>query len=316
MRIVFCGNGFASVSDFLGRRLDPAKDEVIVCADEQAIMAAAPGAAVVIPGMYRIDAGLLDAGDFRLIQQWGAGVEGVDLDAARARGVWVANVPAAGKNAESVAEHVILLLLALLRRLPVAQANLRAGILGAPMGRALAGLTICLYGLGHVAKALVQRLRAFDVNLIGLTRDPLAAKVPGFGLAAVYALQDRRACLSQTDVLVICTPLTEETRGSIDDEALAALPSGALVINAARGPVVQYEALYETLVGGHLGGAGLDVFWTEPFPPDDPLLALPNVVATPHVAGVTDLSYAEIADAVTINIERLRRGESPLHRVA
>lgn len=91
---------------------------------------------------------------------------------------------------------------------------------------------------------------------------------------------------------------------------------GALVINDVRGPVVQYEALYETLVSGHLGGAGLDVFWTKPFPPDDPLLALPNVVATPHVAGVTDFSYAGIAYAVTINIEQFRRGEPPLHRVA
>lgn len=149
-------------------------------------------------------------------------------------------------------------------------------------------LYACLYGLGYAAGALVRRFRAFDVGLIGLTRYPRAARVPGFGLAAVYALQDRRVCLS----------------------------SKVLVINTAHGPVVQCEALYETLVDGHLGGAGLDVFWREPFPPDNPLLTLSHVVATVHVGGVADLSYAEIADAVTINIERLCRGEPPLCRVA
>ena len=102
----------------------------------------------------------------------------------------------------------------------------------------------------------------------------------------------------------------------IDAEALAAMPRGGYLINVARGGLVNYEALYAALASGQLAGAGLDVYWQEPIAPGDPLLALPNVMATPHIAGVTDRSYEEIADAVTANIERLRRREPPLNRVA
>jgi phosphoglycerate dehydrogenase-like enzyme len=98
--------------------------------------------------------------------------------------------------------------------------------------------------------------------------------------------------------------------------ALQALPQGALLVNAARGGLIDYRALYDALAKGHLGGVGLEVFWTEPISPEDLLLKFPNVIATPHVAGVTDRSYADIADAVAGNTERLRRGEPPLNRVA
>jgi len=118
------------------------------------------------------------------------------------------------------------------------------------------------------------------------------------------------------DVLVLCLPVTSETRGLIDAAALSMLPAEACVVNVARGGLVEYQALFEALSSGRLRGAGLDVFWQEPIAPDDPLLALPNVVATAHVAGVTDRSYAGITDAVVDNIERLRRGEPPAHRAA
>jgi len=117
-------------------------------------------------------------------------------------------------------------------------------------------------------------------------------------------------------VLVLCIRLAHQTRGLVDASALAALPAGAFLVNAARGGLIHYRALYDALSSGHLGGAGLDVYWAEPFPPDDPLLKFPNVIATPHVAGVTDGSYADIADVVASNIERLRRAEPPLNRAA
>ncbi len=120
---------------------------------------------VVIPMMTILDEALMEAGSFRLVQQWGSGLEGVDLDATRARGIWVANVPASGNNADSVAEHALLLTLALRRQLPAAQANVRTGALGAPLGRMLAGRTVCLYGLGATARALAHRLRPMGVRL-------------------------------------------------------------------------------------------------------------------------------------------------------
>jgi len=97
---------------------------------------------------------------------------------------------------------------------------------------------------------------------------------------------------------------------------LSALPRGAYLINVSRGGLVSYEALMAALSTGHLAGAGLDVYWREPIEPDDPLLSLPNVVATPHVAGVTEQSYSQIAEAVAGNIARLRRGEPPVNRAA
>jgi phosphoglycerate dehydrogenase-like enzyme len=256
----------------------------------------------------------MDVLHVRLIQQWGSGLEGVDLEAARVRGIPVASVPASGSNADSVAEHAVLLILSLLRQFPNAQASVRAGILGAPLGRMLAGRTVCLYGLGATALSLARRLRALDVKLLGITRDPGASKVGLFGLDACYSTHEQHACLRQTDILVVCTRLCQETRGLVDAKALAALPERAYLVNAARGALVDYAALYRALHCGQLAGAGLDVFWEEPFPPNDPLLALPNVIATAHVAGVTDRSYEEIADAVASNIERLRWSKSLLNR--
>jgi len=325
MRIAFCGHTFPAAAEHLRQRLAQQRlrhwrernDDVMLLPDDkiEAKIRSLGEIDVLIPLMCSLDSATLAAGRIRLIQQWGAGLEGIDLDAARARGIWVANVPAAGKNADSVAEHVILLILAMLRQLPAANANVQAGVLGAPSGRMLSGRTVCLYGLGALAKALATRLRCFDTRLFGVTRDPAAAKVGDFALDQVWSSADRDACFARTDVLVLCTPLTKDTRGMIDSQALAALRPGSCLVNAARGPVIEYEALYSALATGHLAGAGLDVFWEEPIAPDDPLLALPNVIATPHIAGVTDGSYAEIADAVMRNIERLRRDRPPLSRV-
>jgi len=312
MRILFCGDTFPAASQYLKRRLG-GHDEIVICSGG-GILEALDGVDIVIPLMCPIDAVTMDTGRFRLIQQWGAGLEGVDLSAAQQRGIFVANVPATGSNADSVAEHMILLTIGLLRQLPQAQNNVRVGILGAPLGSMLASRTICLYGLGSIAKALARRLRAFDVRLVGITRDPHAPKVSEFGLDACYSGEERDVCLAQTDVLILCARLSRATQGLIDASALRALRQGAYLVNAARGALIDYEALYLALKSAHLAGAALDVYWTEPIAPDDPLLSLPNVIATPHIAGVTDRSYEEIAEVVAINIDRVRRHEVPLNR--
>jgi phosphoglycerate dehydrogenase-like enzyme len=314
VRILFCGDCFPASHSQLKERLR-ADDEIVVC-DGANLRKALASCDAVIPMMTILDETLMEAGSFRLVQQWGSGLEGVNLDAARARGIWVASVPASGNNADSVAEHALLLTLALLRQLPAAQKNVRTGVLGAPLGRMLAGRTVCLYGLGTTARALAHRLRPMGVRLVGITRDPAAPKVADFALDRCFSSSERHKALAKTDVLVLCVRLAHQTRGLIDAGALAALPVGALLVNAARGGLIDYRALYDALAKGYLGGVGLDVFWTEPFPTDDPILSFPNVIATPHVAGVTDRSYSDIADAVAYNIERLRRGEPPLNRAA
>ena len=312
MRVLLCGDTFPAAGMLLRERL---RHDVVDVWHNRNDMTGVPPADVLIPMMFRIDAEVMDRVHPRLIHQWGSGLEGVAVEAARDRGIAVANVPTSGSNANSVAEHVVLLILALLRQLPAAQSNVRGGVLGAPLGRMLAGRTVCLWGLGATALALTRRLRGLDVRLVGITRDPDAPKVARFALDACYSSRDHDACLQQTDILVLCTRLSAETRGLIDASVLAALREGAYLVNAARGGLVEYHALCDALSTGRLAGAGLDVFWDEPARPDDPLLALPNVIATPHVAGVTDNSYGEIAEALVANIERLRSGEALQNRV-
>jgi phosphoglycerate dehydrogenase-like enzyme len=314
MKILFCGETFPAAPRLLRRLLRAGGTDEVVVSPTSALRTALDGVDVVIPLMSRVDAILMDAGRFRLVQQWGAGLDGVDLEAARAREIWVANVPTSGGNADSVAEHTILLILATLRQLTTAQANLQRGVLGAPLGTMLAGRTVTIYGLGTIARALIRRLHGFGVRLLGITRDPEAPKVRELGLDAAYSIQERDAALMQTDILILCLPLSEKTRGAIDRDALAALPPGAFLVNPARGALVNYDALFAALASGRLAGAGLDVYWQEPIAPHDPLLALPNVIATPHVAGITDRAYDEIAKSVVENIERLRCGQPPLNR--
>lgn len=316
MRILFCGNTFPDAPEYLRECLPTqTHDEIIVC-PEANIIPHLSGVDIVIPKMQRIGQPEIEAGQFRLVQQWGAGLEGVDLDSARSKGVFVANVPATGGNAESVAEHAMLLILALLRDLPKAQANVRAGVLGAPLGKMLAGRTVCLYGLGAIALPLARRLQSFQVKLIGITRDLRLAKIADFGLSECFSVEERDRAFAVTDILVLCMRYSDEMRGMLGAKELAHLKRRAYVVNVARGGVINVEALYSQLHLGHLAGAGLDVFWQEPLPTDDPVLTVPNVIATPHVGGVTEASFSMIADVVAANIERIRRGEPPLHRVA
>ena len=311
MRIVFCGDTFRSARTLLQARLPD--DKIYFVTDTQAMRQTAD---VLIPMMFRIDAAVMDRVRPRLIQQWGSGLEGVDLDAARSRGIPVAGVPTTGNNAESVAEHTLMLILALLRQLPLGQANVRAGILGEPMGRMLAARSVCLWGLGATALALARRLRALGVKLLGITRDPGAEKVKAFGLDACYSTAEPAACLRQTEILVLCVRLCDATRGLVKSRTLSLLPEGAYLVNTSRGALADYDALYAALANGRLAGAALDVFWHEPIATNDPLLSLHNVIVTPHVAGVTDGSYNEIADAVAASIQRLRQGLQIVNRMA
>jgi len=314
MRVLFCAETFPEARKRLVKQPSAADYDIVACQRSE-LASAIRDADVAIPLMSRIDAAMIHSGRLRLIQQWGAGLEGVDLEAARAKGVRVANVPASGNNADSVAELVVMLILALLRDLPKCQASVREGLLGIPIGTMLAGRTVSLYGLGSIARAAASRLRAFNVRLIGITREPRSEKIAEFGLDAIYSIAERDTALAQTDILVVCSKMTPEMRGTIDESVFRAMPPGGFLVNAARGGLIHREAFLAALRGGRLAGAGLDVYWDEPISPDDPLLAFPNVIATPHVAGVTDRSYDEIAMAVAKNLELLRQGQEPLNRV-
>ena len=136
-----------------------------------------------------------------------------------------------------------------------------------------------------------------------------------FELDGCYGTEDREACLRETEILILCIRLSAETCGLIDSTVLAMLREGAYLVNTSRGASIDYQSLYGAVAAGQLAGVDLDVFWQEPISADDPLLNLPNVIATPHIAGVTEESYGQIADAVAANIQRLAQGLPILNRV-
>lgn len=262
---------------------------------------------VLCPMGSTISGALMDATTPRMVQQFGVGLSGVDLDAAGARDIPVDNVSGAESgNATAVAEIALLHLLALLRRFEEARANVAVRVVGAPSGRTLAGRTVGVLGVGDIGAEVIGRLRAFGAEPVGIGRRARAATPRAADLlddAHYHLVGDLLGALARCDDLVVACPLTPETRGIVGADALAALRTGGHVVNVARGPVVDHDALLAALRSGDLAGAGLDVTWEEPIDPDDALLA-ERVAVTPHVGGVTETSYAGIARGFVASVER------------
>jgi len=304
-RVVVAGTGFAALREHLGRVLPGVPVEAI---EPDALRRDGTEASVLIPAMAKIDGQMMDRiSGLRLIQQWGAGLEGVDLAAAAERHIAVANVPSAGTgNAVSVAEWCIMAAIALSRGLPELEKNIRQGkAWGGPIGRGLSGRTAGILGLGGIGQALAVRLKPFGMHLIGLTRRAEPALAKRLGLEWVGGGENLKSFFERSEYLFLCLPLSPQTRHIVGESEVALLPAGACVINPARGGLISEDALVKGLLSGHLSGAALDVFADEPLDPQSRLLTTPGVLATPHIAGVTDVSYADIARRVAENITRL-----------
>ncbi len=247
-----------------------------------------PPVDVVVPLWSPLPGRAIRAGCFGLVQQFGVGVDNVDLEAAADEGVWVANMP--GLNAVPVAEHAVALLLALARRLPEASKGFEPGRWGEPAGRSLAGTAACIVGAGAVGTEIARRLAAFDVAVTGVRRHPPSGPVPPF--AAVYTADHLLDCVADVDSVIIAAGYQAGQQPLVDDPVLRAMRPGAWLVNIARGGLLDTEAALAHLNTGHLAGIGLDVFPTEPYPADGPLLAHPHVVATAHTASLTSDYFA------------------------
>ena len=272
------------------------------------------GVQVLIPTMSSITRELLaEADDLRLIQQCGVGLEGVDLEAARDLNIPVANVPSdISGNADSVAELGIYLMIGLARDFRGMARSLAQRKMGEPQGRALQGLTVGLVGLGGIGRALIRRLKPFDVRLLGIKRsDPQKAR-EDLGLEWVGGPDDLGELLERSDFVILCLPVTPDTQQIMNRNTLALMKPGAYLINLSRGGLVDRNALEEALSTGRIAGAGLDVFWEEPPDPEDPIFQY-NVLATPHIGGSTDVSIKGIVAAVAENIRRVARNQEPLY---
>ena len=245
---------------------------------------------------------LARAPHLRLVHKLGAGVNTIDVTAASARGIAVANMP--GANAPSVAEGTVLLMLAALRRLPALDHATRIGS-GWPsdpsLGETVRDIGSCAVGLigyGSIAKRVERIVVAMGARVLHTsTRDD---GTPGW-----RSLPD---LLADSDIVSLHLPLTEATTGLLGREAFSRLKPGAVLVNTARGPIVDEDALVDALQSGRLAAAGLDVFAVEPVPQDNPLLDLPNVVLTPHVTWYTADTMRRYLELAVDNCVRLRDG--------
>lgn len=245
-----------------------------------------------ITALERIDDALLEQlPELELISKIGVGLEMIDQDALERHGVRLVWTP--GTNSNSVAELTLALAIATLRRVPEAASELRAGEWRQPKGRTLSGRTVGIVGFGSVGRELARLLGPFGCRIVAHDVKREAADVEWLELDDLLAV---------SDVVTLHVNLDESTRNLIDARRLALMRPDAVLINTARGGLVDEAALRDALVAGRLGGAGLDVFAEEP-PADRSLLELPNVLATPHIGGSTDEAILAMGRAAIAGLD-------------
>ena len=240
--------------------------------------------AIVVRSATKLTADLIErAGRLKVIGRAGVGIDNVDVEAATRRGIVVANAPES--TVISAAEHTIGLLVALTRNIPQAHAALKQGRWERKTygGVELADKTLGVLGFGRIGQQVARRAAGLGIRVVAY--DPFVAP-ERFRELGVERLEEADEVYAAADFLTLHLPLTDETRGSIDAGALARMRDGVRIVNAARGELIDEDALLEALRSGKVGGAALDVFSTEPY--SGPLLELDNVVATPHLAASTE----------------------------
>ena len=252
----------------------------------------------------------------RLIQRPGVHLEGIDLDYAATKNIPVCNVPASlTHGGNDVAEHVIFLALALAKRYREALVSLDTRRVGTPSTHVLRGKVFGIVGLGRTGSAVVQMARGFGMRVWAVKRSVSAGMRVAMGLEWLETERHLPELLRESDFVSLHVPLNKETEGLIGASEIALMKPTAFLINVARGRVLDREALRAAICERRLAGAGLDVFWDEPIDPNDPLLAMPNVVATPHVANMTMETIETIARAAVDNIRRVQEGLPPMHQI-
>jgi phosphoglycerate dehydrogenase-like enzyme len=280
--------------------------------DKEAFAREMHDADVLLHVLERVTALVIEqAPCLKLIQKLGVGVDTIDLEAARARGIAVCNMP--GANTRAVAELTLLLMLATLRRLSELDRQTREGKGWAldhglldNLGE-LGGRTVGLVGFGAVGRCLAPMLIGIGAAVIYTSRHEAAEKAARFVSLAEL--------LPAADVVSLHVPLTAETAGMIDERTIHKMKPRAILVNTARGGLVDYAALHRALASGRLRGAGLDVFESEPASAEHPLFQLDNVIVTPHVAWFTAETLSRSLGVFVENCGRLRDGEPLLNRV-
>jgi glyoxylate reductase len=276
--------------------LPPPRDELLACVREvQGLLALLTD---------RVDAELMDAApNLRAISNYAVGVDNIDVDAATARGIPVGNTP--GVLTDTTADLAVALMLGIGRRLVDGDAYVRRGEWRTwepdqLLGRDLHGATVGIVGFGRIGQAVARRLEGFECTILHTSRSG------GVGFEEL---------LERSDFVSMHTPLTPETRGLIDADALRRMKPTAYLVNTARGPVVDTEALAAGLHAGEIAGAALDVTDPEPMPADHPLLDAPNLLVLPHLGSATHATRERMAEMAVDNLLAGLRGEEMPHQV-
>lgn len=270
--------------------------------------------AIIITSQHRITKRIVNAArQLKIIAKYGSKPtsKNIDIEAVTKRKIPVIFAP--GSNADTVAEHTICLMLALMKKLYFATAHLKSGKWrdGTVKTQELLGKTIGIIGLGEAGFKVIEKLKSFGVRI--LVYDPYVSKkrAKEVGVEPV----NLETLLKESDVVSIHAGLTKETKGLIGERELKMMKRTAFIINTARGAIINEKALIKALKKGWISGAGLDVFEREPTDPDNPLLMMDNVVATPHIAGWSYESLKRSAFMVATDVARVLQGEEPVHAV-
>jgi len=292
------------------RVLAEVRAELVVAAtgEEDELVRLVAGAAAILTCFALVTPRVVRAGtDLQVIGRYGIGVDNIAVDVATELGIPVTNVPE--YCVDEVAEHVLALVLTHERGICAFDHAMREGDWSLARGlpiRRIAGRTLGIVGFGRIGKALAAKARGLGLEV--LVADPTASPAelrPGIERLSLAEVAAR------SDYLSIHVPLTSETRGLVGRDLIAAMKPGAFLVNAARGPIVDQDALVEALRDGRLSGAGLDVFEPERLPPDHPVLGAPGVIATPHVAFYSAESVLELELRAAENVAALLAGRRP-----
>ena len=281
--------------------------ELAHASSEDELVRGLDGTWATVAGSERYTPGVLQATRaLKAIFRFGTGSDAIDIAAATDAGVAGITTPAV--NAEAVADMALVLMLACIRRLPTLDKAVRTGAWRADgPTRDLAGATVGVVGLGAIGRAVTRRLRGFGCRVLALEPHPDQE----FCVRYEVELSDLDTMLPRSDALTLHAPLTEATRRLIGARELALLPRHAVVVNCARGELIDQAALVSALHEHRIAGAGLDVFEREPVPEGDPILTAPNTLLSGHISSFTELGLDRMADAVVANVREVLAGRIP-----
>jgi phosphoglycerate dehydrogenase-like enzyme len=331
-RVVFAGPhfqaGLPQARKVLAAKGLLEKVELIHAPTREELLAAVPTAHVAIPFMERFDAAVFEAAatsiaaeneSLRLVMQFGVGLEGVDVEKATENGIAVSNIPAQNTlNAEATAEHGVFLAMSLLRHAHDLPRRFDVRELGGlPIPRTIHGKRVTVVGYGAVGSTVARYLTALGAHVTVVRRRPWSTDDDDDTSSSIQRAQSLVQALPTTDLVMLACPATPETLHMMNDDTLALLPEGALLVNIGRGPLVEHGAILRALDSGRVGGFASDVGVghsekpSEPWDPSDPLSQHPRALFTPHIGGYSDASYELMSDAFVRAIECVIRGEPP-----